>query len=417
MKIKSKKANNEKEFNPRKRKRKKTAILREFYILLIIPLCLYYFIINRRIKTGVNRIVVLMEQQKERINEYLNLSYNEKLTEIIPKHEIINPFFSIIIPFNNRNKTIKKTILSIQNQNYKNYEIICVDDNSNDTTIDIIKGLSKIDRRIKIVKNSGQSGPFITRLNGMKIAKGNYIYNLDSDDMITLPEALEFLYNVTKIYNVDTIEFNSICGEIGKYKEIQETINSDDEYGKILYGRDIINRRYTSEGRIKRKWYGFVWTKIIKKEIVNKLIMNFELIGVEKFKNWYYAEDQYFSDILRIICNSYLHIDKIYHFHYLNPGSLTGSNNPKKRFKHHYKYCAYFDKLIQYYKLDGDFLIPNVLVIFVFSINKMILNVDECKLFYSLIIKIKNKTKNEKYFHYHNIAYKIILERYYKYCG
>ena len=71
-------------------------------------------------------------------------------------------------------------------------------------------------------------------------------------------------------------------------------------------------------------------TKIIKKEIVQKLIMHFEEIGINTFRNWYYAEDQYFTDLLRIICNTYLHINKFYHYYYTNKKSLINSINSRE---------------------------------------------------------------------------------------
>ena len=72
----------------------------------------------------------------------------------------------------------------------------------------------------------------------MKLSKGELIYNIDSDDMIKVPNALENLYNILKISKVDTIEFNAIKGEIRKYTSIIQTINSEYDYNKILYIKD-----------------------------------------------------------------------------------------------------------------------------------------------------------------------------------
>ena len=113
----------------------------------------FYYKVHLKIKARYYRFIFSRKIKDKRINEYLKLNNNGKLIEAIPKNETIDPFYSITIPFNNRYKTIKKTIRSIQNQSFKNYEIILVDDNSNDDTIFIVKELSKLDKRIKIIKN------------------------------------------------------------------------------------------------------------------------------------------------------------------------------------------------------------------------------------------------------------------------
>ena len=80
-----------------------------------------------------------------------------------------------------------------------------------------------------------------------------YIYNLDADDILSFPNVYENLYSLMRKYKVETIEFNSIHGEISKYDGIVEMANSSIDYTKIIYGRDIINRRYSKIGdKIKR---------------------------------------------------------------------------------------------------------------------------------------------------------------------
>lgn len=86
------------------------------------------------------------------------------------------PKFSIIIPVYNVEKYIKKCLDSVLNQTYKDYEVIVVDDGTEDDSIKLIE-----DYPVKIVhqKNQGLSA---ARNHGAKIAKGEYIIFLDSDD-------------------------------------------------------------------------------------------------------------------------------------------------------------------------------------------------------------------------------------------
>lgn len=88
---------------------------------------------------------------------------------------------SVIIPTFNNSKTIKETIESVLNQDFKNLEIIIIDDGSTDNTEEIIKEL-KIDQ-LKYFKKEN-SGPSDTRNYGVKNASGEFIFFLDADDLI-----------------------------------------------------------------------------------------------------------------------------------------------------------------------------------------------------------------------------------------
>ena len=88
--------------------------------------------------------------------------------------------FSIVIPTYNRAPFIKRTIESFLSQSYSNYEIIIVDDGSNDNTEDIVNAISD-DRVHYYKKNNEERGA--ARNFGLKLAKGNYINFFDSDDL------------------------------------------------------------------------------------------------------------------------------------------------------------------------------------------------------------------------------------------
>ena len=97
---------------------------------------------------------------------------------------------SIVTPVYNSEKFISETIDSIQNQTYKHWELILVDDCSSDNSYDIISKYIKYDKRIRYIKLEKNSGAAVSRNTGIKNAKGRFIAFLDSDD-IWLPEKLE----------------------------------------------------------------------------------------------------------------------------------------------------------------------------------------------------------------------------------
>lgn len=97
---------------------------------------------------------------------------------------------SIITPTFNCDRFIGETIESIQNQTYVNWELIIIDDCSNDNTEDVVENYKKKDERIRYYKLENNSGAAIARTVAMKYAEGEYMAFCDSDD-IWMAEKLE----------------------------------------------------------------------------------------------------------------------------------------------------------------------------------------------------------------------------------
>jgi len=93
-----------------------------------------------------------------------------------------NPTVSVIIPTYNRAHLVGRSIQSVLNQTYQDFEIIIVDDGSTDNTENIIKEFQKKDERIEYIKHNKNRGGSAARNTGIKAARGEYIAFLDSDD-------------------------------------------------------------------------------------------------------------------------------------------------------------------------------------------------------------------------------------------
>ncbi|MGN1042265.1 MAG: glycosyltransferase family 2 protein, partial [Christensenellales bacterium] len=96
---------------------------------------------------------------------------------------------SIIMPSYNTGKFIKETIESVLAQTYTQWELIIVDDCSNDDTDEVVSQYLA-DERIRYLKNDTNSGAAVTRNRALKEAKGRWIAFLDSDDLWE-PEKLQ----------------------------------------------------------------------------------------------------------------------------------------------------------------------------------------------------------------------------------
>ncbi|WP_186429893.1 glycosyltransferase family 2 protein [Clostridium sp. BSD9I1] len=110
------------------------------------------------------------------------MSICETCTSLVNDNNLKNPVVSIIMPVYNGEKVIADSIRSVQNQSFKNWELIIVNDNSIDKTIEVVKNISQQDSRIKIYNNIGK-GVSCARNRGLELANGKFITFLDSDDV------------------------------------------------------------------------------------------------------------------------------------------------------------------------------------------------------------------------------------------
>ncbi|WP_353845132.1 sugar transferase [Ruminococcus sp.] len=129
------------------------------------------------------------------------------------ENERIPNLVSIIMPSYNTAQYIEKTIKSVLNQTYTNWELIIVDDCSTDNTDDVVKNYLS-DKRIKYLKNEQNSGAAVSRNRALREAKGQWISFLDSDDL-WMPEKLEkqICFMKENGYNFSYTDYEEISAE------------------------------------------------------------------------------------------------------------------------------------------------------------------------------------------------------------
>lgn len=122
---------------------------------------------------------------------------------------------SVILPVFNGEKYIRKAIESVLNQTFTNFELIIVNDGSTDDSLNIINEFR--DNRIKFINQVNQ-GPGASRNKALKIASGEYIMFLDSDDFFT-SDALEVAYGEITKFSADLTFFQMINFDGERYYE------------------------------------------------------------------------------------------------------------------------------------------------------------------------------------------------------
>ena len=174
----------------------------------------------------------------------------------------MEPLLSIIVPAFNIENYISRCLENLINQNYKNIEIIVVNDGSKDKTGEIIDSYAQKDSRIKVIhkKNEGVS---VARNTGIDIAKGDYIGFVDGDDTVD-EEMFEVLIENAVKYDADI----SHCGykmvfpsRTDYYHNTEKTIIQSNYNGL----KDLLNADKVEPG---------LWNKIYKSSLFDNIRLN-----------------------------------------------------------------------------------------------------------------------------------------------
>jgi len=166
---------------------------------------------------------------------------------------------SIIIPIYKAEKYLKDCLDSVVNQTLTNIQIICINDESPDKSINILNQYAIQDNRI-IIKNIKHVSISETRNEGLKYVDGEYIGFIDDDDFIDLKQ-YEKMYEYAKKDNLDLLQFGyQIIKENQKFKDfLKKYVKYKDE--------NIIDN---IDGNIFKKLFNQNWNKIYKSEIIKK---------------------------------------------------------------------------------------------------------------------------------------------------
>ncbi|MBQ4070298.1 MAG: glycosyltransferase [Alphaproteobacteria bacterium] len=195
------------------------------------------------------------------------------------------PAISVIIPIYNVEKYLRRCLDSVLNQTFQDWEAICVNDGSPDNSAQIIDEYVAKDSRFKVVtkKNGGLSD---ARNAGMKVATGDYILYLDSDDFIH-PQTMEIAHSLALRDGSDIVSFtydriyrpqlmvrhvlgldtdNVVPGRMKKKYNLAKlpTLVTDDVYEYAT------ERTHNAPGK-KKKWlikHCQVWKNLYKRELI-----------------------------------------------------------------------------------------------------------------------------------------------------
>lgn len=174
--------------------------------------------------------------------------------------------YSILVPVYNKEELLKKYFKYIENQTFKDYEVVVVDDCSNDNSYIYLYNIAQHHDNIKVLRNQKNLGIGMTRNVLLDNAQGEYIIFVDPDDYIEI----DLLSEIDKENNdLDIIRFQNIIEPMTEEQNRIEKNKNKYRYSceptGIISGEEALLRWHIGERKINT----FPWTYAIKKELYN----------------------------------------------------------------------------------------------------------------------------------------------------
>lgn len=241
----------------------------------------------------------------------------ESLEKLVPNKNKIK--ISVILPIYNAQTYLKESLDSILNQSLKEIEVLCVDHESDDNSLNILKEIAKKDKRVKIFhcphENRGAGAP---RNIGLDNAKGEYIHFIDPDDWI-VEGTYKKLYNKAKTGNLDLLLFRALSymepkGNTYKTPTLNfkclNKFNENSIFNIDSIGSDVLEMN------------GASWNKLIKKELIDK--------SNARFPEGIFSQDHAFSQQLYITAKRIGIIKKYLYYYRKHEDSVTATTGKKQ---------------------------------------------------------------------------------------
>ena len=194
---------------------------------------------------------------------------------------------SVIIPFYKKKRFFRKTLLSIINQDYQKLEIIIIYDDTNILDLNFLKKISKIDKRIKLIINKKNIGAGLSRNKGMKLARGDFLAFIDSDDVWVLNKIsnqLKFMLNNNFRASHTDYRIINPKDKVISYRKARNINHVDDilkscdiGLSTVMIQRSLLNNNLKFPN-LKTKEDFVFWIRLLKKKVkfrsLNKPLSN-----------------------------------------------------------------------------------------------------------------------------------------------
>lgn len=216
---------------------------------------------------------------------------------------------SVMLPVYNSEETIEKSLRSILNQTYKNFEVLLIDDGSNDNSYEICKEYENIYSNVRLFKNNKNIGLTKSLNLLIKESKGKYICRQDSDD-ISLPTRIQIQVNTLISQNLDActtraqvLNQTRVIPNLFFYLPLKLAIKYKNPFihGSLLMKKNVLNEIGNYDEKFKYAQDYKLMSDLLKNGYKCKIIKQplYELNMKNNISTLYSKEQEYFAECVR----------------------------------------------------------------------------------------------------------------------
>ena len=276
---------------------------------------------------GAKYIVEWRNKQENRVNDFCVVRDNRSESDPAP-------IVSVIIPVYNVAPYLQECLNSIRNQTLKNIEIICVNDGSCDNSFEILFENAKADERIVFCTQTNK-GLSATRNAGIRMARGKYLYFMDSDDLLSI-DALKILSEHADDLNTDVLYFD---GDVFADTDCSDQVQLHSQYYIRKHDYSSV---YKGTELMKKMWENEEYRVSSCLQLINRAF--FISHGLQ-FKEGILHEDNLFNFKCMLNASRTSHIQKILFHRRYRSGSIV---TQRISFSHVYGYFCCFKEMQKY---------------------------------------------------------------------
>lgn len=293
---------------------------------------------------------------------------------------------SVVIPVYNVEKYLAECLDSILEQSLKEIEVIVVNDGSTDGSLAIIEKYKNENRNMLVINQENQ-GVACARNAGLEKVSGQFLYFMDSDDILE-KTALEELYQRATKDNLDMILFDAdIIAEDEQCERVEEfSYTKKGQYPDIYDGKELLERMLK-----QNEYRSALWTRFVRSDIIKQN-------GICCIPNIIH-EDEWFSLQEMMYTKRVAHVPKAYFHRRLRTGSIMMSKTTEKSFV---GYVKTLQKMAEVYQDTSDASIQLYAGLLLNCVmrNYVVLDRDTCKKYKNEIKELKAKLRVIDYFGY-----------------
>lgn len=213
----------------------------------------------------------------------------------------MTPCVSIIVPTFNRAKILTRTLESIFNQTYKDYEVIVISNGSTDDTKDVIDSFK--DHRLRYIFQKGSGSPASPRNTGIRAAHGDFIAFCDDDDL-WLPDKLEKQVRFLQKH----LDYDICCTKMKHFNEITEWVNYHEETEESITSLSLLYRNTIPLSSLIMRKKVFEDNELFDEnkkingsedyELILRLSKNSKIFCIHEYLVLYYSGASRFSNLI-----------------------------------------------------------------------------------------------------------------------